>query len=346
MLISNWLEAPSSFYAAVSSSVNNRLSIQGGQTKPVLDLVGHQTNPTFNFARSRGTMAAPTAVASGDSLLTMQGFGYDGTTWTNGATWLALVDGTVSSGVVPGRFEFRLNNSAGTQITTNVMHATEFDINVNTLVTQPVQTSGSPRALQIIGGAHTTLATGAEALDVYFNIGRTVQFATGAITTQRAVYIEQPTYGFVAASTITKAATFAVQGAPVAGTNATLTNSYAFWVQAGLTQLDGALTMSTGALNLLANAASTIQTTSANLTIQTVTSGVLALTSAGLMQLDTSSASGLAILTDVTHRLNFFNQLGAVAQQTVTGSRATGAALVSLLTALANYGLIVDSSTA
>jgi hypothetical protein len=35
-----------------------------------------------------------------------------------------------------------------------------------------------------------------------------------------------------------------------------------------------------------------------------------------------------------------------VAQQTVTGSRASGAALTDLLTKLANYGLIVDSTTA
>lgn len=41
-----------------------------------------------------------------------------------------------------------------------------------------------------------------------------------------------------------------------------------------------------------------------------------------------------------------FNSATPVAKQTVTGSRASGAALQSLLTALANYGLITDSTTA
>lgn len=46
-----------------------------------------------------------------------------------------------------------------------------------------------------------------------------------------------------------------------------------------------------------------------------------------------------------------FNALGVVVlnwstQQTVTGSRATGAALVSLLNALANFGLIINNTTA
>ena len=40
-----------------------------------------------------------------------------------------------------------------------------------------------------------------------------------------------------------------------------------------------------------------------------------------------------------------FNGTAPIAQPTVTGSRATGAALVSLLSALASYGLIIDSST-
>ena len=42
--------------------------------------------------------------------------------------------------------------------------------------------------------------------------------------------------------------------------------------------------------------------------------------------------------------LSFF-AAGAVVKQTVTGSKSGNAALASLLTALANYGLIIDSST-
>lgn len=41
-----------------------------------------------------------------------------------------------------------------------------------------------------------------------------------------------------------------------------------------------------------------------------------------------------------------FNNTAPIAKPTVTGSRAANAALASLLTALANYGLVTDSSTA
>jgi hypothetical protein len=40
-----------------------------------------------------------------------------------------------------------------------------------------------------------------------------------------------------------------------------------------------------------------------------------------------------------------FNGSAAIAKPTITGSRAGNAALASLLTALASYGLITDSTT-
>lgn len=117
----------------------------------------------------------------------------------------------------------------------------------STAITQAVSTSGSPTGFLVTGGAHTTLTASTEAIDIDYNLARTVQFATGAITTQRAFVIQAPTYGFVAASTITNAATFAISGAPVAGTNATITNAYALWVQGGKTQLNGAAAISVAA---------------------------------------------------------------------------------------------------
>jgi len=91
-------------------------------------------------------------------------------------------------------------------------------------------TSGSPTLFTLTGPAHTTLAASTEAPDVNFNLARTVQFAAGAITNQRAFQIQAPTYGFASASTITNAATFYVSGNPVAGTNATITNNYAAFI--------------------------------------------------------------------------------------------------------------------
>lgn len=117
--------------------------------------------------------------------------------------------------------------------------ATNFSLGVGTAapgantvsVAQPVKTTGSPVALLVTGGAHTTLTASVEAPDVYLNVTRTVQFATGALAAQRAVKIGQPTYGFVGGSTLTTAATVAVAGAPVKGTNATLTDTIALWIE-------------------------------------------------------------------------------------------------------------------
>lgn len=100
-------------------------------------------------------------------------------------------------------------------------------------ITQAVATSGSPNAVVVTGAAHTTLAASTEASDLDLNLARTVQFATGTLTTQRAMRVRAPTYGFVGASTLTTAATVSISGAPVAGTNATITNAYALYLEAG-----------------------------------------------------------------------------------------------------------------
>lgn len=89
------------------------------------------------------------------------------------------------------------------------------------------------------GAAHTAQAAGLELYDLQINGARTVQFATGAITAQRSSYFQAATYGFVGASTISDCATMALSGPPTAGTNATFTRTYTFWVQSGLSQFDG-----------------------------------------------------------------------------------------------------------
>ena len=96
-----------------------------------------------------------------------------------------------------------------------------------------VRTTGSPNALLVTGAAHTTLTASAEASDIYFNLARTVQFAAGSLSTQRAIRISAPTYAFASASTLSDASTVAISGAPAAGTNATITRSYALSIESG-----------------------------------------------------------------------------------------------------------------
>jgi len=62
---------------------------------------------------SRGTMAVPLASASGDTLGSINGNGYDGTARQSAASIVLDVDGTVSSGVIPGRIKFLTTTSGG-----------------------------------------------------------------------------------------------------------------------------------------------------------------------------------------------------------------------------------------
>ena len=123
--------------------------------------------------------------------------------------------------------------------------------------------------------------------------------AEGATSTDFAtVSIEGSTLAATQASTTANAATLYIKDAVTAGTNKTITNPYALWVDAGNTRLDGALTVSgtitgdvTGALTGQAATVATIAglapntattqatqaaiTTCANLaTVGTITTGI------------------------------------------------------------------------
>lgn len=101
------------------------------------------------------------------------------------------------------------------------------------------QTSGARTLLTLTGVADTGITASTEQSDAVFNGARTITFATGALTNQRSFRFAAPTLAFAGASTVTNAATVYIDRAPQAGTNATLTNAYALWVDAGTTRLDG-----------------------------------------------------------------------------------------------------------
>jgi len=138
-------------------------------------------------------------------------------------------------------FRSQATRTAGNIISVSNLNTTNFQVSFYGGINQPqIAVAGGSRFLwTATGAAHTQQIASTESPDINLNLARTVQFATGALTTQRAVLVQAPTYAFVAASTLTNAATFAITAAPTAGTNATLTNSYALWVIAGRTQLDG-----------------------------------------------------------------------------------------------------------
>ena len=194
--------------------------------------------PATVWRKARGTFSSPATIQSGDPLgfFGFRGYTSAGSFPTTSSVYIQAVATQGFTGTATGaKLEFATtpNNS-----TTSAVRLTIDQDGVSTFaghvtLTQPVSTSGSPTALTLTGAAHTTLALSTEATDVNFNLSRTVQFATGALTTQRAVRIQAPTYSFVGASTITTASTLSISGPPVAGTNATITNAYALEIPTG-----------------------------------------------------------------------------------------------------------------
>lgn len=84
----------------------------------------------------------------------------------------------------------------------------------------------------------SSITAGTEAVGIQFggNSSKatlTRTWATGALATQRESLFIGPTYNFAALSTLTTAATVAIDGPPIAGANAVITTPISLWVQSG-----------------------------------------------------------------------------------------------------------------
>lgn len=85
-------------------------------TTPLELLSGHDsaTSTKMLLRRSRTDTVNPTAVLNNDALFGISFQGWDGAAWRFASTIQTRVDGTVSSGIVPGKLEFATNNTSGT----------------------------------------------------------------------------------------------------------------------------------------------------------------------------------------------------------------------------------------
>ncbi len=134
------------------------------------------------------------------------------------------------------------------------------------VITQALTASGAPVALTLTGSPNTGITAATEAIDINFNLGRSVTWAAGAgpLAAQRAISITAPTYVGNAGTplTITAAATLFINDAPTQGANMTLTNRYAILVLAGDVSFGG--NVITGGGLTFDGAAPTITATGAN----------------------------------------------------------------------------------
>ncbi len=95
----------------------------------------------------------------------------------------------------------------------------------NMFVLRGTATSGTTISFDLIGLSRTGQTASTE-IPTFKVTPATIQWATGAITIQREHWLRTNTYSFVGASVITDAYGLYAE-APVAGTNATITNNYA-----------------------------------------------------------------------------------------------------------------------
>ncbi|RYG56453.1 MAG: hypothetical protein EON56_04110, partial [Alphaproteobacteria bacterium] len=118
----------------------------------------------------------------------------------------------------------------------------------------PSPNTNTASKFEVRAAADTNLAAGAETLGAHFNLAQTRTHVGGAVSLQRDVRISPSSHAFTAASTVTDAATFAIDGPPNPGAFGTFTNSHGLYIPtsvvAGVTNSYGLnVAATTGATN-------------------------------------------------------------------------------------------------
>jgi hypothetical protein len=160
-------------------TVTSKFCVKQDGTNPVAGFVKAE-NTTANsgsvmFAcRSRGTLAAPIVVQSGDSLWNMYLAGFDGTDLALAAEIDVQVDGTPGSNDMPGRIVFKTTPD-GSQIPTEALRINSSQVAV---FANPPSAPG----YQISSGALITEATTTRTLGAGDN-GKIIYCTSGSATT-------------------------------------------------------------------------------------------------------------------------------------------------------------------
>jgi hypothetical protein len=175
-----------------------------------------------------GTAGSPTAVTSGSTLVAVSGRGYDGTSWTTGSQGSIFIQAA----------ENWTSTARGTNITFNVTPNTTttntaFAILSNLGNFNVGNGSAQNSRLSIIGTRTAAyFSNGGVNFTAYDNTF-TDSSSTGTVATARSFVLGIPTFAASSATTYTNASNLYIASAPVAGTNVTLTNTYAVYVASG-----------------------------------------------------------------------------------------------------------------
>lgn len=208
--------AATNTHTVTSTSANCLTVGPNGATNPTLSancsVTSEATGVLIVGAAAGGGAAINTTSSGTNEALSISG---------KGTGVVTLKNGGVNSGSVQATSSSVLVNAGG---------VTGITVGATSSAFTPAATPTASNSRFIYTGASdTTLTASTEAPSIYFNIGQTRQHATGALTLQRDFRVTGSTHSFVGASTLTDAAAFAIDGPPLGGTNATITNASGYY---------------------------------------------------------------------------------------------------------------------
>lgn len=339
---------------------------------------GHRA--VFKGVRSRGTLAIPTVPSTDDDVVSILGSIYDGSTTQGTGMIGVLVDGSVSAGVAPARIVFYTSATSGAARAARMTIKSDGKVGIGT--TAPIAalhiiqaTTGafvigngeadtttkvgrmavqhytnSEESLLVVGGASTSTANnidfggGSGVLNTATQITFYTATTNTTLTGTQRMRIDAD--GLVAIGSHTPAAHLHIAGNLTA--NAWGTTGIGFR-SAAATYTDGNTASSGTATNAVANSFNTPTFAASNTTVTMTNAATVYIAAAPAAGANVTLTNAYALWVDdgavrLDGNIGFFAAAPA-AKQTVTGSRGSNAALASLLTALAAYGLITDSSS-
>lgn len=251
-------------------------------------------SPTIQSRKARGTSGTPVVVNAGDVLWRVQALGYDGTAYDNAGN-ISLLAHDVTGGVVTGAFQVQTANNSGTSVTGIYM-----DKNQKTGLGA---TPGSASGRLTLGGTVTSEGRGNLGAFLTINNGApataTDTTASGTVSLANTAAIFGTTFATTNTVTYTNASTLFIGGAPVAGTNVTLTNTWALYVNSGESFFQGGLLSSgavrTATVRATSSSGTVFQTNGASDVLHIGNGGGVNATAYGGWNFDAATANRVAV---------------------------------------------------
>ena len=199
----------------ISSDVNNSVTLSNGLAdETVTGLIIDKTNTTSN---SNNRIVAFASNGSVHSYVRA-----DVGSWHFGGSGASSSTLNIGIGNLGGTLAFTGSNS-GKFATFTLKSGIDFSLNDTG--------AAAPKGYVFKGMASTALTASTEYSFVDFDLDETYTWATGALTTQRHIRFRNPTYAFAGASTLSGASTISIDGAPLGGSNASITMAAALEMQ-------------------------------------------------------------------------------------------------------------------